>query len=104
MAKAVGVHFEDLEFPSLVSTCASIMSNFVRNHFPIALPPPELPRIPPVPSAGASDFDKAEYLRITAFAERIRSMPDPEPIPEKHRVGPARVSEERARGDGRGAR
>ena len=76
------VDFEDLEFPSLVSTCASIMSNFVRNHFPIALPPPELPRIPPVPSAGASDFDKAEYLRITALAERIRSMPDPEPIPE----------------------
>jgi len=76
------IDFEDLEFPSLVSTCASIMSNFVRNHFPIAFPPPEPPKIPPIPSAGASDFDKAEYLRITELAERISRMPDPEPIPE----------------------
>ena len=76
------IDFEDLEFPNLVSTCASIMSNFVRNHFPIALPPPDMPKVPPIPSAGASDWDKAEYLRISELAERIRSMPDPEPIPE----------------------
>ena len=76
------IDFEDLEFPILVSTCASIMSNFVRNHFPIALPPPDMPKVPPVPSAGASDWDKAEYLRISELAERISSMPDPEPIPE----------------------
>ena len=35
-----GTDLEDVLLPTLVSTCASIMTNFCRNHFPVAPPPP----------------------------------------------------------------
>uniref|UniRef100_A0A6V2EFM3 Strawberry notch helicase C domain-containing protein n=2 Tax=Ditylum brightwellii TaxID=49249 RepID=A0A6V2EFM3_9STRA len=83
ICQEMNTSMEDLELPSLVSTCASIMTNIVRNHFPVALPPPEEPKIPPIPPNGfGTEFDRAEYLRLTALAGRIKSMPPPAPIPE----------------------
>jgi len=59
------------------------MSNFLRNHFPIAPPPPEAPAIPPVPPNGfSSEFERLEHARLTDLADRIKSMPPPEPIRE----------------------
>ena len=44
--------FEDMTLSGLVSTSASIMTNFVRNHFPVSLPPPEIPKVPDMPPNG----------------------------------------------------
>lgn len=77
------VDLEDMTFSGLVSTCASIMMNFVRNHFPIALPPPEIPKVPTVPPNGfATEAELFEHARISNLVERLRNEPPPEPIPE----------------------
>ncbi|KAL7444868.1 hypothetical protein ACHAXM_009693 [Skeletonema potamos] len=77
------VDIENVDLPHLLSTCGSIMSNFLRNHFPIAHPPPEAPTIPPLPPDGfSSELERLEHARITDLAERIKSMPAPEPIRE----------------------
>ena len=77
------IDFDDVALPCLVSTCASIMMNFVRNHFPIALPPPEAPKIPAIPPNGfSSEAERAEHQRLSLLADRIAKMPAPAPIPE----------------------
>jgi hypothetical protein len=77
------IDFEDMSLSGLVSTCASVMSNFVRNHFPVALPPPEAPKVPPIPPSGfASEADRLEHARLSDISNRIRNTPPPEPIPE----------------------
>ncbi|KAL9178650.1 hypothetical protein ACHAXT_001988 [Thalassiosira profunda] len=77
------VEYEDMVLSGLVSTCASILTNFVRNHFPVAPPPPEVPKVPAIPPNGfASEADRLEHVRLSDLAERIRAEPPPEPIPE----------------------
>ena len=75
--------FEDMTLTGLVSTCASIMTNFVRNHFPVAHPPPEAPKVPAIPPDGfTSEAERLEHVRLSDLADRIRNEPPPEPIPE----------------------
>ena len=82
-AKGEKIDLEDVTFSGLVSTCASIMMNFVNNHFPISLPPPEVPKIPALPTNGfATESELFERVRLTTLAERINNEPPPEPIPE----------------------
>ncbi|KAL3827622.1 hypothetical protein ACHAXA_000495 [Cyclostephanos tholiformis] len=77
------IDFEDMSLSGLVSTCASVMSNFVRNHFPVALPPPDVPKVPSIPPGGfASEADRLEHARLTDVADRMKNEPPPEPIPE----------------------
>lgn len=77
------VDLENVDLPNLLSTCGSIMSNFLRSHFPIAPPPQEAPKIPPIPPNGfASDFERLEHARLTDLADRIKRMPPPEPVRE----------------------
>jgi hypothetical protein len=74
---------EKVDLPSLLSTCGSIMSNFLISHFPVSMPPPEAPRIPSVPPNGfSSDFERAEHMRLSEMAEQIKRMPPPQPIRE----------------------
>lgn len=81
--KSEKVDFEDMTFSGLVSTCASVMMNFVRNHYPIALPPPEIPRVPTVPPNGfPTEAELLDYERRSMLAERMRNEPPPQPIPE----------------------
>lgn len=74
------IDFEDMSLSGLVSTCASIMTNFVRNHFPVAPPAPELPKIPP--NGFASEAERLEHAHLTDLADRIKNEPPPPPIPE----------------------
>ena len=77
------IDFEDMSLSGLVSTCASVMSNFVRNHFPVALPPPEEPKVPSIPPNGfASEADRLEHKRLADLADRVKNEPPPKPIPE----------------------
>ncbi len=77
------IDFEDMTFSGLVSTCASVMMNFVRNHFPVALPPPEIPKVPAVPPNGFStEAEMFEHAHLVNLAERVRNEPPPKPIPE----------------------
>ena len=77
------VDLENVDLPNLLSTCGSIMSNFLRNHFPVAPPPQEAPKIPPTPPNGfASEFERLEHARLTDLADRIKNMPPPEPVRE----------------------
>jgi hypothetical protein len=77
------IDFEDMTLSGLVSTCESVMSNFIRNHFPVALPPPDVPKVPPIPPNGfASENDRMEHQYISNLAERMKNEPPPEPIPE----------------------
>ena len=79
------IDYEDMTLGGLVSTCASIMTNFVRNHFPVAPQPPEVPKIPPIPPNGfASEADRLEAARLTNLADRIANEPPPPPV--KHLV------------------
>jgi hypothetical protein len=79
---SVKVDYEDMTLAGLVSTCASIMTNFVRNHFPVAPLPPEVPKVPPIPPNGfASEADRFEHARLTNLADRIANEPPPAPIP-----------------------
>ena len=76
------IDFEDINLAGLVSTCGSIMTNFVKNHFPVALQPPEAPKVPPIPPNGfASEADRLEHARLAVLADRIKSEPPPLPIP-----------------------
>lgn len=77
------VDYESLVISGLVSTAASIMANFVRNHFPVSLPPPDIPKTPEMPPNGfASEADRLEHARVIDMIERMKSEPPPEPIPE----------------------
>jgi len=77
------VDYESLVISGLVSTAASIMANFVRNHFPVSLPPPDIPKTPEMPPNGfASEADRLEHARIIDMIDRMKSEPPPEPIPE----------------------
>lgn len=78
-----GIDYEEMQLSGLVSTSASVLKNFVRNHFPIAPPPAEPPKVPPVPSHGfASESEMLEHHRLAAEAEKIRNLPPPEPVQE----------------------
>ena len=75
--------FEDMTLSGLVSTSASIMTNFVRNHFPVSLPPPEIPKVPDMPPNGfANEADRLEHVRLQDLVDRMKKEPPPEPIPE----------------------
>lgn len=77
------IDFEDMSLSGLISTCGSVMSSFVRNHFPAALPPPEVPKVPSIPPNGfASEADRLEHKFLTDLADRMKNEPPPEPIPE----------------------
>ena len=76
------IDFEDINLAGLVSTCSSIMTNFVKNHYPVALQPPEAPKVPPIPPNGfASEADRLEHARLAGLADRIKNEPPPQPIP-----------------------
>ena len=80
---AGGIDYEQMQLSGLVSTSASVMKNFVRDHFPIAPPPAEPPKVPPVPPHGfASESEMLEHDRLAAEAEQIRNLPPPEPVEE----------------------
>lgn len=77
------INFEDMSLSGLVSTCASVMSNFVRNHFPVALPSPEVPKVPSIPPNGfASEADRLEHKCLSDLADRMKNEPPPKPITE----------------------
>lgn len=71
----------DAELNSLMSTSRSIMTNFIRNHFPLKVPPLEPPRVPPLPPLEADAATKYMYQYLQAEAARIKSLPPPEPLP-----------------------
>ena len=74
---------EDIVLPSLLSTSGAIMSSFVRNHFPIACLPPQIPKVPPMPPGGfTSEYERTVYQQMITTAERIRNLPAPKPKPE----------------------
>jgi hypothetical protein len=77
------IDFEEIVLPSLVSTCRSIMTSFVRNHYPVALPPLEPPKVPTMPADGVfqSDAARMHYMMLHVEAERIQNLPPPAPIP-----------------------
>ncbi|KAL7555157.1 hypothetical protein ACHAWF_018815 [Thalassiosira exigua] len=78
-----GIDFEDMTLSGLVSTSASIMSNFIRNHFPVALPPPKPPKIPDIPPNGfPTEAHRLEHMRLLDLAERMKTEPPPLPIPQ----------------------
>ena len=80
---AGGIDYEQMQLSGLVSTSASVMKKFVRNHYPIAPPPAEPPKVPPVPPHGfASESEMLEHDRLAAEAEQIRNLPPPEPVEE----------------------
>ena len=77
------VDLEEIILPSLVSTSQSIMSSFIRNHFPVAPPPQEPPKVPPPPPEGfKTEAEQLQHLQWQAEAERITNLPPPEPIAE----------------------
>jgi hypothetical protein len=77
------MNYEEILLPSLVSTARSVMTGFVQNHFPVALPPMDVPKIPPIPPDGFPDEQsRLLHARLQDEAERIRAMPPPEPIEE----------------------
>ena len=77
------INYEDMTISGLVSTSASIMTNFLRNHFPVAMPPPDIPKVPPMPPNGfANEADRLEHARIQDLVDRMQNEPPPEPIPE----------------------
>lgn len=81
--KKAQIDFEEINLAGLVSTCSSIMANFVRNHFPVAPPPPEAPKIPPIPPNGfASEADRMEFARLTDLSDRIKNEPPPPSVPQ----------------------
>ena len=81
------IDYEDMTLSGLVSTSASALTNLVRNHFPVAMPPPEIPKVPALPPNGfASEAERLEHMRLSDLADRIRNEPLPEPIPELVRV------------------
>jgi hypothetical protein len=83
MTRGRKVNYEEILLPSLVSTARSVMTGFVRNHFPVALPPMDVPKIPPIPPDGFPDEQsRLLHARLQDEAERIRAMPPPEPIEE----------------------
>lgn len=77
------VDFEEVVLSSLVSTAQSIMGNFIRNHFPVAPPPPEPIKVPPVPEGGfGSEAERLQHMQWVAQAEAIKNQPPPEPVDE----------------------
>ena len=77
------IDYEQMSLSGLVSTSASVLKNFVRNHFPIAPPPVEPPKVPPVPPHGfASESERLEHHRLAAEAEKIQNLPPPDPVQE----------------------
>lgn len=77
------VNYEDMALSGLVSTSASVLTQFVRHHFPVALPPPELPKVPEIPPDGFSSLaDRLEHRRLSDLADRMKHEPPPAPIPE----------------------
>jgi len=80
-SNSVKMDFEDVTLPSLVSTAQSIMGSFVRNHFPVAPPPQEVPKVPPMPPGGFSSEDE-RLQHMHWQAERIENLSPPEPIAE----------------------
>jgi hypothetical protein len=63
-------------FPALMSTVAACLTNFVKQHFPVAPPVPDLPSLPK--HTFASDI---EISQLQAEIHRIRALPPPQPIP-----------------------
>lgn len=75
--------FDEHQFPRLLSTVAAIMKNFVRNHFPVKLSPPEPLKIPDAPPGPTAPIDhQRHYILLVREAARIASLPPPTPIPE----------------------
>ena len=70
------VDYESILLPHIVSTARSIMSSFVRNHFPVALPPPDVPKVPSPPTDGFPDENsRLQYMALQAEADRIKNLP-----------------------------
>ena len=75
---------ETLQFPKLLSTAAAIMTNFVRNHFPVAPFPPFPPKVPadkPSPITATIE-EQRQYMILKNEAARIAALPPPAPLPE----------------------
>jgi hypothetical protein len=66
-------------FPALMSTVAACLTNFVKQHFPVAPSPPDLPSLPK--HLPANNEERQRYAMIQAEIHRIRALPPPQPIP-----------------------
>eukprot|EP00533_Pseudo-nitzschia_delicatissima_P000213 CAMPEP_0116103940 /NCGR_PEP_ID=MMETSP0327-20121206/14173_1 /TAXON_ID=44447 /ORGANISM="Pseudo-nitzschia delicatissima, Strain B596" /LENGTH=999 /DNA_ID=CAMNT_0003596125 /DNA_START=63 /DNA_END=3062 /DNA_ORIENTATION=- len=66
-------------FPALMSTVSACLTNFVRQHFPVAPFPPDVPTMPKL--APTTDAEVRYCAMIQAEIDRIRSLPPPLPIP-----------------------
>lgn len=73
--------FSDISLPRLLSSCRSVLTNFVKVHFPVQDQPPSPPKVPPL-SADASDAMKVYVAHLQAEADRINNLPPPQPVPE----------------------
>ena len=69
------------EFPSLISTLQATLSNFVSNHFPTTVSPPEPPSLPKL-SPAASLQEKQQHAQIKLEIARTAALPPPAPIPD----------------------
>ena len=66
-------------FSALVSTVSACLTNFVKQHFPVAPFPPDLPLMPK--QSPTNDEERRRYAAIRAEIDRIRALPPPAPIP-----------------------
>jgi hypothetical protein len=75
-----GAPLEEKKFESIISTLAVSLQSFLKQHFPVTSPPPELPKLPErVPN---SDQMLVHYRRVEAEIARIQSLPPPQPNPQ----------------------
>ena len=59
------------------------MTSFVQNHFPVAPPPLDVPKVPSPPANGFTDqHSRLQHMYLEAAAERIKNLPLPLPIGE----------------------
>ena len=66
-------------FPSLMSTVSACLTNFVKQHFPVAPFPPDMPFLPK--QAPTTDQERMVHAAIQAEIHRIQALPAPQPIP-----------------------
>lgn len=69
------------QFPVLFSTIQAVLTNFVKNHFPVTPAPDEPPKWPTdPPGPDASEVVRQYYAQVQAEIERIAALPPPEPV------------------------
>jgi hypothetical protein len=75
------VDYESVLLPHIISTAWSIMRSLVRNHFPVALPLPDVPKVPsPPPEGFADESERLQHMALQVEADRIANLPPRLPV------------------------